>query len=347
MDLGRNRLDALCRRHCTFALYRLPGEEEAQHFCMQADGGLSPWQAEEKGFLLAPFDDAPLFIRAELETPPEPETFPPLPPQSPASGATTPEEYERLFALYTGQMPQPLHKIVLARSEDVPRPEDFSPTEAFRQVCERFPKHFNILLHSAEHGTWLCSTPELLLYGEGYFVWRTMALAGTRPAGEDPDAPWDAKNLREQQLVTDYIVQCLEPLWHGGTLFGPDTLRTGSIEHLCTRFCFRMPPEHLGELLNTLPPTPAVCGSPPAAARAWLRAHPDVERGLYAGYLGPVGPEKVQLFVTLRCMRLYSDCCRLYAGGGLMPDSDAAAEWKETQAKMQSMRQLLTPQSPA
>ncbi len=342
MVMDCNRLDALCQRHCAFALYRLPGEEEEIRFCMQEDGGLGLWQIGQQGFLLSPFDGAPLFIRGELTCPPEPAHFAPLPPQSPATPASSQAEYDRLFALYKSQLPEPLHKIVLARTEDLPKPAAFSPAAAFRSLCERSPQQFNLLLHTVEHGTWLCSTPELLLSGNGY-VWRTMALAGTRPAGEHEDAPWDAKNRCEQEVVKDFIVQCLEPLWHGGTLFGPSTLRTGQIEHICTRFCFRMPGEHLPALLATLPPTPAVCGCPPEAARAWLRCHPDIARGLYAGFLGPVAQKDISLYVTLRCMQVFTDCCRLYAGGGLMPDSEAAAEWRETQAKMQPMRQLLQP----
>ncbi len=341
MDEGSDvTIDALCQRSCAFALYRLPGKEEEPQFCMQADGGLSPWQPGDEGFLLAPFDGSPCCIRRELRLPSRPEGFAPLPPTRPATAATTRAEYERLFALYTGQLPMPLRKIVLARTEDVARTAAFSPAAAFRRLCERSTRHFNTLLHTVEHGTWLCSTPELLLRGHGD-CWQTMALAGTRPAGDDVNTPWDAKNRCEQQLVTDYILQCLEPLWMGGSLSGPERLRTGQIEHLCTRFHFRMEAEKLPRLLSTLPPTPAVCGFPPEEARGWLRRHPDVERGLYAGYLGPVGEESAQLFVTLRCMRLYSSCCRLFAGGGLMPDSEQAAEWQETQAKMRSMHQLL------
>ena len=340
-EASNSRIDALCHRHCAFALYRLPGEKEAMHFCMQADGGVSQRREGECGFLLVPFEGEALFIRKERDTPPPAGLFALLAPQRPKTPATTQEDYGRLFALYRAQMPSPLHKIVLARTEDVPRAPDFSPSAALLQACQRFPLHMNALLHTAEHGTWLCSTPELLLRGRGR-EWQTMALAGTRPAAGDADIPWDSKNRREQALVSDFILQCLQPLWEGGTLSGPTTLRTGKIEHLCTRFSFRMPTGRLEKLLSTLPPTPAVCGYPLSEARAWLREQPDIVRGLYAGYFGSIGREEVQLYVTLRCMRLYADCCRLYAGGGLMPDSKADAEWSETQAKMQGMRQLLS-----
>jgi isochorismate synthase len=40
-------------------------------------------------------------------------------------------------------------------------------------------------------------------------------------------------------------------------------------------------------------------------------------------------------------MELLSDGYRLYAGGGLLPDSIEEQEWQETEAKMETMRNLL------
>ena len=333
--------DALCRRRCAFALYRLPGEAEGARFCMQADGGCGAWQPQQRGFILAPFAKSPLFIRCESESPAEAENFAPLAPCPPATPPTTREAYSRLFARYRAQLPSPLRKIVLARTEDVQVAAGFSPAAAFRRACELSPNTFNALIHSAEHGTWLCSTPELLVQGCGE-EWQTMALAGTRPATENtPAAPWDEKNRCEQQLVAEDMEARLAPLWEWGEAAPTCTLQAGAIEHLCTRFRFRMASARLGELLAALPPTPAICGYPRQAALDLLRREPDVERGLYAGYLGPVEAAGARLFVTLRCMRLYPGLCRLYAGGGIMPESDEEAEWHETQAKMLGMRHLL------
>ncbi len=338
MNEGWNEMDALCRHHCAFALYRLPGEAQEPQFCMQEDGGFSPWSPGKAGFVFASFAGSSFVIRGERHTAPAASVFAPLPPQHAKTPPTSREEYHRLFSLYKAQLPQSLHKIVLARTEDVPA-ASFSPTAAFRRACELSPMAFNVLIHTPEHGTWLCSTPELLLRGCGD-EWETMALAGTRPASRGDDAPWDAKNRREQQLVADYIHAQLSPLWEGGEWSEPHTVAAGAVEHLCTRFRFRMQAEMLGEVLHRLPPTPAVSGHPVETARTWLQTHPDVERGLYAGYLGPVAEGNVQLFVTLRCMRLYAGCCRLFAGGGLMPDSEEEAEWRETLAKMQAMKKL-------
>jgi isochorismate synthase len=49
----------------------------------------------------------------------------------------------------------------------------------------------------------------------------------------------------------------------------------------------------------------------------------------------------VQLYVSLRCMQIFPGFCRLYAGGGLMPDSDEEQEWLETENKMACMQQAI------
>lgn len=328
--------DALCKRRCAFALYALPGGDI--EFCMQADGGTST--TAEAGFMLAPYQGKSLVIRRDLTTPPAAEAFPQLPPGAPQHAATTEDEYRHLFAQYTAELKRSggLQKVVLARTQDVPV-HNFSPTKAFLQACRNAPNAFNALFHTEEYGTWLCSTPELLLRRDGN-SWHTMALAGSRT---NCNQPWDAKNLKEHALVAEHILSCLTPTATDIVTEGPHTLAAGNtLEHLCTRIRFKLSPTALPTLLSTLPPTPAVSGYPTPQARAFIQANPDIERSCYAGYLGPISAASTHLFVTLRCMQIFPDVCRLYTGGGLMPDSDEASEWVETTAKMQAMKKLLS-----
>ena len=306
---------------------------------MQADGGMHEG-CLGAGFVIAAYNAAPTIIRAELSTPPNAQQFESLPSRQPQLPATTREQYHHLFKQYTASLQQggSLNKVVLARTEDTPT-GPFSPTKGFLYLCSTAPRAFNVLFHTPQHGTWLCSTPELLLRRESN-TWHTMALAGTRT---NSATAWDAKNMQEHALVAEHILDCLRPVASNISTDGPLTLAAGKeLEHLCTHIQFDMPAQNLPQLLTTLPPTPAVSGSPAPAARAFIAAHPDIERSCYAGYMGPIGEQSAHLYVTLRCMQIFSDCCRLYAGGGLMPDSDEAAEWAETVAKMQAMRGVLS-----
>jgi isochorismate synthase len=326
--------DELCKRSCAFALYALPGRDV--EFCMQEDGGTT--DADAEGFMIAPYCGKRLLIRKELSTPPDAECFPLSDSCTPHTNATTREQYHHLFSQYTAELKQDrLQKVVLARTQDFPAP-NFSPSAAFLKACQNSPHAFNALFHTPEYGTWICSTPELLLSREGD-TWQTMALAGSRT---EPQTQWDAKNLQEHALVVDHILSCLNATASSITTDGPHTLAAGNtLEHLCTRIRFTMRPAALPELLSTLPPTPAVSGYPTAAARAFIQEHADIERSCYAGYLGPISKNHTHLFVTLRCMQIFPNICRLYAGGGLMPDSEEESEWAETTAKMQSMLQLI------
>lgn len=330
-------IDTLCGRHAAFALYHLP-HADAFSFCMDRDGGT---RREGNGFLLADFAGESCVIPAELTAPPTPEeaaTFPALPQACPPAPATTRETYGQLFRRAHAELTAGLlTKLVLARTADELTAAPISPWAAFCAAAAAFPALFTALVHTPQHGTWLCSTPELLLQGSGN-EWETMALAGTRPCS---DAPWDAKNTREQTVVADYVHRVLTR--HANAVQQDEVcnLNSGNIEHRCTRFRFTMAAAQRAELLSELPPTPAVSGFPVAAARRYLNEQPDINRGLYAGYMGEWGQDSARLYVSLRCMQLFPDRCRLYAGGGIMPDSEEEAEWLETEAKCAAMRRVI------
>lgn len=335
-SLPVEKLDALCHRCCAFALYCLPGTQEPV-FCMAEDGRTEDDPIFKNGFLMATFEGKSLFIPDELSEIPAADAWEEME-HVPQESATSRGKYSALFEHYTGLIKRGhLRKIVLARTADVPVEQTFSPARAFEAACRQNPAAFKALVHTPLYGTWLFCTPEQLVTGSGEH-WHTMALAGTRIPNL---LPWDAKNKREQALVTDFIREILTPLADELMESPLENLRAGRIEHLCTRFSWKMPPSRLLQLLEQLPPTPAVCGSPVAAARALLQQNPDIDRSCYAGYLGPWGHGAVQLYVSLRCMQIFPGFCRLYAGGGLMPDSDEEQEWQETENKMACMLQAI------
>ena len=72
--------------------------------------------------------------------------------------------------------------------------------------------------------------------------------------------------------------------------------------------------------------------------------HEHSPRQYYSGYLGPINyPQSTHLYVSLRCMQIERSRYLLYAGGGLLRESSEEKEWQETEAKLATMRSLLTP----
>lgn len=332
-----DKLDALCRRRCSFALYRLPGEDNV-HFCMAKDGRTEPGLAE--GFVVSTFEGETCTIPAERHELPPPETFEKLPIAAASPKETSRERYEQNFRYFHHLLTNPhsaLKKIVLARTHYVPTAQ-FSPAKAFAQALQNTPLAFNVLIHTPQWGTWLFSTPELLLQSTPR-GWETMALAGTRPQGTTQ--AWDKKNVEEQAIVADFIRNTLQQYATHIQEGQLQTLCGSSVEHLYTPFIFHMKKENLPMLLAELPPTPAVSGYPVSLARNLLQQHPDIPRQCYAGFLGVSNSLNTHLYVALRGMKIFPKGALLYAGGGIMPDSDMQAEWEETQAKMHAMLRIL------
>lgn len=250
-------------------------------------------------------------------------------------------------------------KIVLARSARLKATEHIPPLSLFARACKKYPRLFVALFSTERSGTWLIATPEILVSGKCGAM-QTMALAGTmRLSGSQlgfdvsgsgfgkDDIHWSTKNIQEQRYVETYITECIEHYTSNFSVCGPYTSRAGDLVHLRSDISFCLnDTAHMGDLLNALHPTPAVCGMPKTATRNFIMHNESAPRDYYSGFAGTLNPDgDTNLFVTLRCMKIAQlhnaepDEYTLYAGGGLLKDSTCQSEWEETEAKMNTMRQ--------
>ena len=227
--------------------------------------------------------------------------------------------------------------------------------ELFQRACQLYPRLFISLVYTPKSGLWLTATPEILLEGDGS-EWRTIALAGTMKLegdellGEGEHMTWSTKNIQEQRYVATYLMGCLEQLAKNIREEGPRTVRAANLVHLRSDFTFTLLNNaRVGDVLQMLHPTPAVCGLPKQETYSFILDNEHTPRLYYSGFMGPLNLSPVtlhhspvtHLYVSLRCMQITSDRYRLYAGGGLLKDSIEELEWQETEAKLETMRQCI------
>lgn len=340
-----------------FALYRLP---HASQCTLVGQNGVPVAMAslsglgDERGYVIAPFtadDRTPVLLlrpdKVRHCTLDEVRELLDLScyleggkmPLQPASRDTYHDDFSRFHRAFSEIGFQ---KLVLARSADLSH-QGTHPADLFIKACKRYPEAFVTLFSAPQCGTWLIATPEVLLERHG-MRWHTMALAGTMRYAEQLP-PWSEKNLQEQAFVAQYIKQCLDLYSDDITMTGPDTVRAGILAHLRTDFSFTLPDDTaVGNLLAALHPTPAVCGLPKREAHRFIMDNETCDRSYYSGFSGPLGINgDTAMFVSLRCMRIFDDRYRLYAGGGILPQSDEEMEWNETTAKMQAMLSIIKP----
>ena len=353
-------LDGACRSRCAFALMRRPNED---HFRLVAQRGQDAEVlpgisalAGRSGFAAVPFaaspDCPPVLIHADTvaddwdslaEALAGLGTLEPLT-DTPPAAATGKAEYMAAFGKAMDALQsRALHKVVLSRTDVVPAP-GISPAETFWRACEAYPQMMVCLFHSPQTGTWLSATPELLLSG-GAGGWRTVALAGTMPVQEGRFfADWDAKNRGEQSHVVEFMRDTLRRFSNDVAEEGPRVSPAGHLAHLRTDFRFTLPPgTDSADVLAALHPTPAVCGRPTDAARELISRMESTPRRYYSGFFGMLdAAAHTELYVNLRCMEMFADRIVLHAGGGLVRESSAEAEWQETQQKMDTLRRLVS-----
>ena len=341
-----------------FAIYRLPHEDHAilirqsvgepEEFlsCAELNG--------RRGFVVAPFqisEQQPiLMIRPDsVETVPceADGTWDDVMPRE-ASHHSDPD-YAIDFANFHAQLVSgTFRKIVLARCADEETSEAIAPLQLFHRACMLYPRMFIALVSTSKSGCWLTATPEILLEGKSE-TWRTIALAGTMKLegdqlnGEGESLRWSTKNIQEQRIVATYITECLERFTGDFHEEGPRTVRAANLVHLRSDFTFSLPDnQHLGDLLHTLHPTPAVCGLPKRDTFEFITHNEHTPRRYYSGFMGILDPAaETHLYVSLRCMNIEGNRYHLYAGGGLLKDSQKELEWAETEAKLETMRRCI------
>jgi menaquinone-specific isochorismate synthase len=235
-----------------------------------------------------------------------------------------------------------LDKVVLARALDVEAEAPVDARVVAAKLAERFPSCF----------TYVCdglvgASPELLVRRLGRQA-ESLVLAGSSRRGSTPDEDADleralaasAKDLHEHRLAVESVRQALEMVASEvETDPAPQLLRLANVIHLAThaQAWLPTPPPSALALAAALHPTAAVGGTPRGPALDMIRELESAPRGRYAGPVGWVDAHGDGEFaIALRCAQLDGSRARVWAGAGIVAESDPDAEVAETTVKLEA-----------
>ena len=194
------------------------------------------------------------------------------------------------------------------------------------------------------------ATPELLIRRDGARI-ASHPLAGTAARSGDAEADRraeaamlaSAKERSEHQAVVDAISSALAPVV--AELEVPDRpaiVELRNVSHLGTSITGTLArrdgdfPSSL-ELVGLLHPTPAVAGTPVDLAVDYLAKIEELDRDRYAGPVGWVDARSDgEWHVGIRSAIVEGNAARLFAGVGIVADSEPSEELAETQLKLQA-----------
>jgi len=235
-----------------------------------------------------------------------------------------------------------LAREVLARGDGV-----VSAGMVVRGLRAAYPSCFTYLVAGADGTALAGASPELLVRRTGNRAFsQPMAGSVARGATDVEDdrlarqLAQSAKDKSEHEVVATFVQEALRPFSSAVRAREPEVARFTNIQHLATSVQAELsdPPADVLTLAAALHPTPAVGGWPRAAADRLIDELEGMERGWYAGAVGWIdGRGDGEFAVALRCGLLWEDGARLYAGVGVMPDSDPARELEETELKFKAL----------
>lgn len=253
-----------------------------------------------------------------------------------------PQRFEQQVEQIVGRIQQgELQKVVAARQVQLSFSAPLDPVATVIGLSEQAPECLRFLFRSGE-AAFVGASPERLLHKRGRVV-ETEALAGSIDArAESPERRLQAstKDLEEHALVVSAITNALEPLCDQLELPPRPGVRSlKHLLHLCTPIHARLNRDtHVLELLERLHPTPAVGGVPTRAALECIAHGEAFDRGWYAGAIGWFDALGDGAFnVALRSGLVRSERAWLYAGAGIVRESQGALEYAETTWKLTAM----------
>lgn len=351
MNLILDKISSSFSKNLPFTCFRNPQAKTIKAYLCKDTSLQYASSFEEKGFVFAPFDDreeAVIFLEKHSEVT---ETI-----YTTKEVSSSKNNFKTIFSekdAHTSLVEKGIEaiqknqfkKVVLSRKEIVAI-SNVDMIATFERLLNSYPNAFVYVWYHPKVGLWMGATPEKLVTLKGN-QFKTMALASTQQYNGSMNPKWGEKEREEHQYVVDYIVDQIKDQNNGIVLdeFSVSetyTSRAGNLLHLKADIDGSIGSFSLKNLLQTLHPTPAVCGLPKSPAKQFILKNENYNRSFYTGFLGEINTgEETRLFVNLRCVEIKEDTAIIYVGGGITLHSNPEKEWKETIHKTQTIKNIL------
>ncbi len=243
-------------------------------------------------------------------------------------------------------------KLVTSRYCSVSTDKSISLTQLMHNLSTHYPC-CTLISYQTENKTIVAASPERLLTLKHNLI-QSDAIGGTIPKKREDSSllnfqantSENKKLLKEHQFISHDIYQRLNPFCNSLKMpFSPDIMMLHNMYHLESLIQGKLKHQYnIFDMLEVLHPTPAVAGVPAQKAKQWIIQHENYNRGWYCGAFGWVDSNlDGELSVMLRCALIDNNKNKidLFAGAGLIAESNPQTEWQETETKMQTILDML------
>ncbi len=231
--------------------------------------------------------------------------------------------------------------IQVVPSQRFTRPFDRSPLDLYRALRSVNPSPYTFILDAGDFAL-VGASPEVHVRLTDGLV-EIRPIAGTRKRGANPEEDAalekellaDDKERAEHLMLVDLARNDIGRVCEYGSIHVPDYMfveRYSHVMHIVSQVEGRIAPGRTAfDLMRATFPAGTVSGAPKIRAMQIIAEKEPVQRGFYAGALGYFGYDgNLDSCITLRTALLRDGRVHIQAGGGVVADSDPAAEYQET-----------------
>jgi len=244
-----------------------------------------------------------------------------------------------------------VEKVVLARDLTATSTKEIDTRSLLQRLEIEYPSTWLFLVNGL-----VGATPELLVRLSKSLV-TSRVLAGTirKSGNEDRDLALAAslakssKDLEEHEYAVKSVADGLAPFCSSTNVpESPFVLHLANVMHLATDVTGVLNSSarqaDIFTLIEQLHPSAAVCGTPTEVAKKYISQLEQMDRGRYSGPVGWIDAQgDGEIAIALRCGLLSEDrkSIRIFAGCGIVADSNPEKEFAESQSKLIPMRTAL------
>lgn len=236
-------------------------------------------------------------------------------------------------------------KIVLSRKKRLVLDRTINPNCLLHFLNDLNTQSYLFAIASPSGRIFLGCSPERLIKWQGSQV-EMDAMAGTSKVSQNQEInkqlidslSLSSKDLLEHRAVSFFIDKILSKFCtEHSQVIKEKILTLKSVQHIVSKFSGKLKSfSDPLDLLFSLHPTPAVGGLPQKSALSFIREKEPIDRGWFSGPIGYFSENKGDFAIGIRSSLIYKNIIEIFAGAGVIEESDPLSEWQETEIKMKN-----------
>ncbi|WP_162297913.1 isochorismate synthase [Halalkalibacillus sediminis] len=241
-------------------------------------------------------------------------------------------------------------KVVLARQLEADFEHKITTLEVLNRLYKQQKDSYIFAVENGED-TFIGASPEQLVNVEGQRL-SSACLAGTTSRGNTIESDeqlaselfYDEKNRQEHHYVVEMMREAISPLCENVEIPDDPTIYPlRALQHLYTPVQAQLKQDYnVLDVVKHLHPTPALGGEPREKALEFIEKNEQLDRGWYAAPVGWMNHHwDGEFAVGIRSGLIRNHKAILFAGCGIVEDSDPEAEFNETELKLKPMLEAL------